>query len=222
MKCIGHIENAYKEKFGVPRQSGLANSVVSRVVFDREYSSPDAFKGIEEFKYLWLIWLFDIPENDSFRATVRPPRLGGNEHVGVFASRSPFRPNPIGLSSVCFKKLAFEDGHAVMYVSGADLKDGTHIVDVKPYIEYADSHPGAGNGFASAGLTHKLEVVFDVDVTRLMGEKECAGLVESLSLDPRPSYQQDDSRVYGMKYLDWNVRFRVEERRLIVLSISES
>lgn len=206
MKQIAHIETAYKSKFGVPRQAGLVAGE-ARVVFEPEYRVAEAVRGLEEFDYVWLIWQFHLAEREKWSPTVRPPRLGGNKRVGVFATRSPFRPNPIGLSSV--RLLRIEAG-PVLVVAGADLVDGTPIYDIKPYIAYADSHPDARCGFAQEA-PKTLEVVDDHGLLLQLPEDKRKELVESLRLDPRPHYQHDPQRLYTMPYDRWEVLFRVTD-----------
>ena len=206
MKQIAHIETAYKSKFGVPRQAGLVEGE-ARVVFEPEYRVAEAVRGLEEFDYVWLIWQFHLAERQEWSPTVRPPRLGGNKRVGVFATRSPFRPNPVGLSSV--RLLRIEPG-PVLVVSGADLVDGTPIYDIKPYIAYADSHPDARCGFAQEA-PKTLEVVDDHGLLLQLPEDKRKELVESLRLDPRPHYQHDPQRLYTMPYDRWEVLFRVTD-----------
>ena len=206
MKQIAHIETAYKSKFGVPRQAGLVEGE-ARVVFEPEYRVAEAVRGLEEFDYVWLIWQFHLAERQEWSPTVRPPRLGGNKRVGVFATRSPFRPNPVGLSSV--RLLRIEPG-SVLVVAGADLVDGTPIYDIKPYIAYADSHPDARCGFAQEA-PKTLEVVDDHGLLLQLPEDKRKELVESLRLDPRPHYQHDPQRLYTMPYDRWEVLFRVTD-----------
>lgn len=206
MKQIAHIETAYKSKFGVPRQAGLVEGE-ARVVFEPEYRVAEAVRGLEEFDYVWLIWQFHLAEREKWSSTVRPPRLGGNKRVGVFATRSPFRPNPVGLSSV--RLLRIEPG-PVLVVAGADLVDGTPIYDIKPYIAYADSHPDARCGFAQEA-PKTLEVVDDHGLLLQLPEDKRKELVESLRLDPRPHYQHDPQRLYTMPYDRWEVLFRVTD-----------
>lgn len=214
MTPIAHIQTPFDEKFGIPRQSGMA-SVECRIVFDEGYRYPEAVRGLEEFDYIWLLWRFDT--DDVWHPTVRPPRLGGNQRVGVFASRSPFRPNPIGLSSVRLLRVAFEDCGPVLYVQGADLRNNTAIYDIKPYIPYADSHPDARSGFAPYPADRRLDVVFS-DTVNLPSDIQ-RGLMEILSLDPRPRYQDDASRVYALCYAGREVKFTVNGDILTVLSV---
>ena len=204
MKQIAHIETPFREKFGVPRQAGLVD-YEARVVFEPEYRVAEAVRGLDEFDYVWLIWGFHLAVREEWSPTVRPPRLGGNKRVGVFATRSPFRPNAIGLSSV--RLLRVEPG-PVLVVSGADLVDGTPIYDIKPYLPYADSHPEARGGFAQQA-PEPLEVVDDHGLLLQLPEVEREALRKSLALDPRPHYQSDAQRMYTMPFDKWEVEFRV-------------
>lgn len=225
MKQIAHIESVYKSKFGVPRQAGLVE-YEAKVVFETEYRVAEAVRGLEEFDYVWLIWEFHLvsnisPDNQhsSFKPTVRPPRLGGNKRVGVFATRSPFRPNPIGLSSVRLLRVVQEAGLGpVLYVSGADLVDGTPIYDIKPYIPYADSHPEARGGFAQEA-PDTLEVVDDHGLLLQFPEEQRKALVQTLQQDPRPHYQDDPQRVYAMPFDKREVMFRVNGASVEVVSV---
>lgn len=219
LKIIAHIENSFTEKFGVPRQSGLADTV-SRIVFEPEYRDPDAFRGIDGYSHLWLLWLFSEAKTSGFSPTVRPPRLGGNKRMGVFATRSPFRPNSIGLSSVKFERISFDEKDSpVIYVRGADLMNGTPIIDVKPYLSYTDSHPEAVNGFALATNEPLLSVNFPDELKNLVGSENCRELTEILAQDPRPQYQNDPERVYSMAYGGFDVDFSVDEAVLTVKNI---
>lgn len=219
MKPIAHIETLYKSKFGVPRQAGLV-SAPARVVFEPEYRVAEAVRGLEEFDYVWLLWQFHLTERQEWSPTVRPPRLGGNKRVGVFATRSPFRPNPIGLSSVRLLKIAFEDDGPVLYVEGADLVDGTPVYDIKPYLPYTDSHPDARSGFAPARPEASLRVDDSDGLIERLPEELRRPLVETLMNDPRPHYQHDPERVYGMPFDRWEVRFRVDGDVLQVVDIA--
>jgi tRNA-Thr(GGU) m(6)t(6)A37 methyltransferase TsaA len=219
MKPIAHIETLYKSKFGVPRQAGLV-SAPARVVFEPEYRVAEAVRGLEEFDYVWLLWQFHLTERQEWSPTVRPPRLGGNKRVGVFATRSPFRPNPIGLSSVRLLKIAFEDDGPVLYVEGADLVDGTPVYDIKPYLPYTDSHPDARSGFAPARPEASLRVDDPDGLIERLPEELRRPLVETLMNDPRPHYQHDPERVYGMPFDRWEVRFRVDGDVLQVVDIA--
>ena len=219
MKIIARIRNAYDEKFGVPRQSGLAEEVISTIVFEPEYRVEEALRGIEAFSHLWLIWAFDRTERETWSPTVRPPRLGGNERVGVFATRSPYRPNAIGLS--CVRLIGTEKTRegAVLKVAGADLVNGTPIYDIKPYLPYADCHPEATGGFTDRTEKRKVEVAFAPGVAEKLAEGEKAALRSVLKEDPRPAYQDDPERVYGFGFGGKQVRFRVRDGVLTVIGI---
>ena len=216
MKVIARIHSDFPEKFGIPRQSGLVPALRAKIVFEPEYRNPDALRGIEGFSHLWLIWQFSAAARDTWSPTVRPPRLGGNERVGVFATRSPFRPNPLGLSSVELEEIEFtSDRGPVLHVRGADLMDGTPIFDIKPYVAYSDSHSDALSGFLGTATFKKLRVTLPDGISDALPE----GLVDVLSNDPRPRYHDDPERVYGMQYAGHEVKFRVSGDELIVLSI---
>lgn len=221
MKVIARIENPYQEKFGIPRQSSLAEHVTSRIVFEPEYRIPEAFRGLEEFSHLWLLWCFSENAEAGWSPTVRPPVLGGNVRKGVFATRSPFRPNPIGLS--CVKILSVvpdaPDG-ACITVAGADLMNGTPIYDIKPYIPYTDCRPEAQGSFAEENKDSRLEVLLPEELAGSIPSELKEGLLELLSLDPRPRYQQDPERVYGCSFGGLEVHFQVEGGRLRVTDIS--
>ena len=220
MKIIARIRNPYDSKFGVPRQSGLAEQVVSTVVFEPEYRVQEALRGIEEFSHLWLIWAFDRAEREEWSPTVRPPRLGGNRRVGVFATRSPYRPNAIGLS--CVKLLGVEKtGEGlVLKVAGADLMNGTPIYDIKPYLPYADCHPEASGGFTDRTEKRTLEVEIPEEYAKRIPPQELEALKAVLREDPRPAYQDDPERVYAFEFGGRNVRFRVEGKKLYVQVLS--
>ena len=211
MHIIARIRSDFPTKFGIPRQSGLVEELKARVVFEPDYRNPDALRGLEEFSHLWLIWQFSQAVRDTWSPTVRPPRLGGNTRMGVFATRSPFRPNPIGLS--CVRLVGMEKdpelGH-VLVVAGADLMDGTPILDIKPYLPYADSHPEALGGFTGNVGGKVLEVDFPPELLDKVPEDKREALVGVLSRDPRPSYQHDPERVYGMAFAGLEVRFSVD------------
>lgn len=220
MKIIARIRTDFPTKFGIPRQSGLVKSLKARIVFEPEYRNPDALRGIEGYTYLWLIWEFSEAKRDTWSPTVRPPRLGGNTRMGVFATRSPFRPNPIGLSSVKLEKVEWDaaDGPAII-VSGADLMDGTPIYDIKPYLPYVDSHPDAEGGFADPVRSYALQVNFPDELLQKFPEASREALLEILSQDPRPSYQNDPARVYGLPFAGYDVRFIVQDDTLKVQEI---
>ena len=218
VKPIAYIRTDFKEKFGIPRQSGRAPSLTAEIVFTPEYRHPDALRGIEEFSHLWLIFDFSKAHRKEFSPTVRPPRLGGNTRVGVFASRSPFRPNPIGLS--CVKLLRVEerkDDGFVLIVSGADLLDGTPVLDIKPYIPFADCHPQATGSYATEHEHDKLQVIFPESLLATITEDKRQGLIECLADDPRPSYQDDPERVYGMRFGDYELKFSVQNAVLTII-----
>lgn len=212
MSPIAHIRSPFGEKFGIPRQSNLVADLESLVVFEPFYRQAEALRGIEEFDYLWLIWQFSDNVESGWTPTVRPPRLGGNRRMGVFATRSPFRPNALGLSSVRLVEVLLHtpDG-PVLRVAGADLKDGTPIFDIKPYIPYTDSHPDARSGFAPSAPQMMLQVVCPDALMAKIPDNYRNPLRRVLSLDPRPSYHADPERIYGMKYHDFNVNFRVSD-----------
>ena len=211
MHIIARIRSDFPTKFGIPRQSGLVEELRATVVFEPDYRNPDALRGLEEFSHLWLIWQFSQAVRDTWSPTVRPPRLGGNARMGVFATRSPFRPNPIGLSCVRLEGIEKDPelGH-VLVVSGADLMDGTPILDIKPYLPYADSHPEALGGFTGNVGGKVLEVDFPPNLLERVSEDKRGALVGVLSRDPRPSYQHDPERVYGMAFAGLEVRFSVD------------
>jgi len=219
MKVIAHIRSDFPEKFGIPRQSGLVPELRATVVFEPEYRVADALRGITGFSHLWLIWQFSKAVREEWSPTVRPPRLGGNERMGVFATRSPFRPNAIGLSSVELVGVGEEAGlGTVLYVAGADLMDGTPIYDIKPYLPYADSHPTARGGFAPAAK-EEIAVECAEKLLASVPPERRAALLGVLAQDPRPSYQDDPERVYGMSFAGCEVRFRVADGVLRVLTI---
>ncbi len=218
LKLVATFHAPLTEKFGLPRQSGLADSLRGTVVLEPEFRSPEALRGLEGFDYLWLIWGFHLNrEMASGGLTVRPPRLGGNERVGVFASRSPYRPNPLGLSSVRIERVDAAAGE--IHVLGADLADGTPIYDIKPYVEYADSHRGVRSGFVDEHAWQRLEVVLPRETFRQLDPDTVDGLLEILAQDPRPQYQDDPERIYGLQYGDRNVKFKVSGGILTVVAV---
>ena len=220
MEIIARIENGFREKFGVPRQSGLVPEVISRVVMAEKYSVREAFRGIEDYSHLWLLWEFDRAQQDDWRPTVRPPRLGGNTRLGVFATRSPFRPNAIGLSCVRLDGVEQTAEGSVLLVSGADLMDGTPIYDIKPYLPYADCKPEASGGFApQRGKT--LAVDFPAELLSRVPEDKRDALTGVLAQDPRPHYQSDPQRIYGMAFAGLEVRFRVADGAVYVVEVTE-
>lgn len=221
MKPIGWIRSDFKTKFGIPRQSGLVEELRAQVVFAPEYRVQEAFRGLAGFSHIWLLWEFSESVRESWSPTVRPPRLGGNQRMGVFATRSPFRPNPIGLSCVKLERVEPDspDG-PVLHVRGADLLDGTPIFDIKPYLPYADCRPEAVGGFA-ADYQARLTVDFPTELADKIPAEKLAALTGVLAGDPRPPYQNDPERVYGMTFAGFNIRFRVEGDKLTVLEIGK-
>jgi tRNA-Thr(GGU) m(6)t(6)A37 methyltransferase TsaA len=216
MKVIAHIQTDFKDKFGIPRQSGRVPSLLGRIVFEEEYRNPDALRGIEGFSHLWLIFDFSKSHREDWSPTVRPPRLGGNTRIGVFASRSPFRPNPVGLSVVKLERV--EKGELI--VSGVDLLDGTPIYDIKPYLPFADSIPDAVGGYADDFEDYKLEVEFPEDLLHRLPQDKRQAAIDCLAQDPRPAYQEDERR-YSMAFAGYDIRFFVKENRLTVLEVEE-
>ncbi len=222
MKIIARIHNDFKEKFGIPRQSGLSGELTSRIVFEQEYRNPEALRGIEGYSHLWLIWQFSEAVREDWSPTVRPPRLGGNKRVGVFATRSPYRPNPIGLSSVKLERIEVSrDEGTVLIVSGADLLDGTPIYDIKPYLAYSDSHPDAVGGFADPVREYALNVVFCKELLSKVHISKQKSLIQILEQDPRPSYQNDPDREYGMRFADYEIFFKVDGDTLTVVRVED-
>lgn len=219
MNIIAKIHTDYKEKFGIPRQSGLVKETVGKIVFETKYRVPEAFRGLEGFSHIWILWLFSQSLREDWSPTVRPPLLGGNQRVGVFATRSPFRPNSIGLSCVKLDKIVLDkkDG-PLLYVRGADLLDQTPILDIKPYLPYTDSIPEAVGGFTEHLPERKLEVAIRAKEFEALPMDLQKEVIHILSHDPRPSYQ-DENRIYGMKYNDYEIRFRVEHAILTVVSV---
>ena len=219
---IARIHTDFPTKFGVPRQSGLASGLISTIVFELPYRNPDCLRGIADFSHLWLIWEFDKVAGAGWSPTVLPPKLGGKTRVGVFATRSPFRPNAIGLSCVKLESVQHEDGFGdVLIVSGADLMDGTSIYDIKPYLPYADAHPEALGGFAPSPK-ETIEVKSPPELLQKLPEGQREALLGVLAQDPRPQYQNDPERVYGMSFGGWDVKFRVKDGVLTVLSLAET
>lgn len=220
MKVIATIRSDFPAKFGIPRQSGLVEELRSTVVFTPEYRNADALRGLEGFSHLWLIWEFSEAVRTTWSPTVRPPRLGGNARLGVFATRSPFRPNPIGLSCVRLLELRRDASlGTVLEVAGADLMDGTPIYDIKPYLPYADAHPEAIGGFTEHADAFLLDVDFPQSLLQTVPPEKREALLAVLAHDPRPSYQTDPDRIYGMEFAGLNVRFTVHERTLTVCAV---
>lgn len=219
MRVIAHIRTDFPEKFGIPRQSGLIDELKGKIIFEPEYRNPEALKGLDGFNYIWLLWRFDGAYRERWSATVKPPRLGGNQRMGVFATRSPFRPNPVGMSSVKLEYMEMTKEGPVLYVSGVDLRDGTSIYDIKPYLPYADCHVDAKGGFAHDVQEHHLCVEFPNELLAMFPEEKRQALLKTLEQDPRPSYHHDPNRRYGMAFADMDVHFTVDGERLIVFEV---
>lgn len=223
IKIIAKIYTDYKEKFGIPRQSGIAEDSRGKIVFEKQFRCPEALRGIEGFSHLWLIWEFSEAKREGWSPTVRPPRLGGNKKVGVFATRSPYRPNSLGLSSV--KLVGVENDTklgTVLIVEGADMLDGTPIYDIKPYLKFTDSHEDARGGFADGVSDYKLSVDFPAELLEKIPEGERGALITALSNDPRPAYKPDGENEYGMKYSGYDVKFKVSSDTLTVTGIENT
>lgn len=222
MKIIARVKSDFSEKFGIPRQSGLTG-LVSQIVFEPEYRVPEAFRGLDGYSHIWILWEFSEAKQSKqkeWSPTVRPPKLGGNTRMGVFATRSPFRPNPIGLSSVKLEKIDFDCKDApVLYVSGADIMDGTPVYDIKPYLAYTDSHPEAAGGFSVPDSGSKLRVEFAEGQLEKLPQRLQNGLTEALAQDPRPAYQNSPERVYIMDFAEFEVHFTVDGNVLTVQKI---
>ena len=218
MKVIAKIKTDFKTKFGIPRQSGLVNTK-AKIIFEPEFRDASALKGLENFSHLWLIWEFSESKREEWSPTVRPPRLGGNKRVGVFATRSPFRPNPIGLSSVKIEKIYNDSKNGtVIEVLGADLLDGTPIYDIKPYIPYTDCHTDACGGFSEEVFSQSLNVKIPAEISKNIPENDLENIIKILQSDPRPHYQNDD-RTYAFEYSEYHIEFFVEDETLTVLKI---
>ena len=219
LRAIGFVKSDFPTKFGIPRQSGLCKSLTSQIVFLPQYSDENAFRGIGQFSHLWVIWGFSDSVCEKFSPTVRPPRLGGNERTGVFATRSPFRPNPLGLSCVKLERVIKQQDSMILEISGADMKDGTPVFDVKPYIPYADCISGAQGGFAQQHSTDRLSVEFAGELLQKIPEQKRDALTEVLSLDPRPAYQDDTDRTYGFEFAGFELKFREVDNTLTVVNV---
>lgn len=219
---IAYIKTDFSSKFGIPRQSGLVDELEAKIIFEPQYRIPEAFRGLEGYSHVWLLWQFSECADKEWSPTVRPPRLGGNKRMGVFASRSPFRPNSIGLS--CVKLISIdetEENGTVLTVSGADLLDGTPIIDVKPYLPYVDSHPEASGGFALQEKEGSLDVVFPTELLSDIPADKQEALKAVLKQDPRPQYQNDPERIYGLEFAGYDVRFKVKENLLSVVEVEK-
>ena len=222
IRPIARMKSDFPTKFGIPRQAGLVKELRSTIIFEPEYRNPDALRGMEDFTHLWLIWQFSEAVREDWSPTVRPPRLGGNTRLGVFATRSPFRPNSLGLS--CVRLLGVEQTETcgtVLHVGGADLMDGTPIFDIKPYIPYSDCHPEASGGFTDTASDFLLDVVFPEDLLQRIPEEKRDAAIGVLSHDPRPSYQRKPGRIYGLTFAGFDIRFTVDENKLTVVDIAK-
>ncbi len=222
MKIIAHIYTEFPEKFGIPRQSGLVEGLKGKIVFEPEYRVAEALKGLEEYSHIWLLWKFSKAEREKWSPTVRPPRLGGKKRVGVFATRSPFRPNPVGLSSVRLERIDYEENQGpVLYVSGIDMLDGTPIYDIKPYLSYCDSHEDAKCGFADEVKAHALSVIYEARFEDMVGKKQLQTICDILEQDPRTAYMDDEEREWGLAYTDYNIRFTVRGEQVRIIDITK-
>lgn len=222
LRIIGRIHTDFPEKFGIPRQSGLVKGAMGTVIFEPEYRSREAFRGLEGYSHIWILWGFSEAERENWSATVKPPRLGGKKRMGVFATRSPFRPNPIGMSAVKLEEIVMDEKLGpVLRVSGVDMLDGTPVYDIKPYLPYADSYSEATEGFAGEVFEHRLEVVFPEELLIKVPEEHRESLKEILSQDPRTAYIDDEERIWGIAYGGVNVRFWVKENRVRVCEVEE-
>lgn len=222
LTVIAHIKSGFKTKFGIPRQSGLAESTKAQIVFVKPFNNPDFIRGLEGYSHIWLLWQFSECVSEGYTPTVRPPRLGGNKRMGVFATRSPFRPNSIGLSSVKIERIDYTPSGPVITVLGADLMDGTPIFDIKPYLPFTDSHPEATFGFSQEKFNNNLQVEFSKTARELLPQHLILQLENILSQDPRPSYQDDTERVYGMEFYEYEIKFTVEDTLLNVIEIKKA
>lgn len=220
IKPIAYIRNDFPDKFGIPRQSSLINTLKAEIVFEPEYRKPEAFRGLEDYSHIWLIWGFSENTKSNWTATVRPPRLGGNTRMGVFATRSPFRPNPLGLSSVRLESIELHSEHGpILHILGADLMNGTPIFDIKPYLPYADSHPEASEGFAGPLKNYSLRIECAPELLEHVPSDKQEALLAVLAQDPRPSYQNNPERIYGLRFAGMEIKFRVENDVLYVIHI---
>ncbi len=222
MKPIAHIHTDFPAKFGIPRQSGIAQTE-GIIIFEKEYRTPEAFRGLEEFSHIWLLWEFSEAKRDKWQPTVRPPLLGGNKRMGVFATRSPFRPNSIGLSCVRLDKIESTSKYGtVLYIEGADLMDGTPIYDIKPYLAYTDSHPDAKGGFTEALGDNRLTVIIPDEIKAGFAENKLQSLLSILEQDPRPHYIDDSERVYGFMFAGYEIKFKVNGKTLTVVNTEKA
>ena len=221
LKTIAHIKSDFPTKFGIPRQSGIIDELVSYIIFEKEYSVKEAFRGLEDFSHIWVIWGFSESVREDWSPTVRPPRLGGNTRMGVFGTRSPFRPNPLGLSCVKLHSIMHDNGNVILKVSGADMMNGTPIYDIKPYLPYTDSKNDASGGFSEGVMGDRLEVFIDNALIEDFPSDKIDALLKILCSDPRPSYQNDPDRVYGFEFSGYEIKFAVNGKALTVISIDK-
>lgn len=221
MKEIAHIKTDFPDKFGIPRQSGLVPELIGEIIFQKEYRNPDAIRGLSDYSHIWILWKFSKAEREEWSPTVRPPRLGGDVRMGVFATRSPFRPNPIGLSVVRLDCIELREGVGpVLHVAGADLMDNTPIYDIKPYLPHIDAVPEARGGFAEKFTDYGLEVDFPPELLKIIPENKRTALYKVLANDPRPSYHNDENRIYGMYFADFNIKFSVVNNKVLVKEVN--
>lgn len=219
---IGHIRTLFKTKFGLPRQSGISDNIKAQIIFEPKYRSKEALRGLESFSHVWVIWGFSENEGKEFSPTVRPPRLGGNTRVGVFATRSPFRPNSLALSCLRLEKIEFDsDKGPILHLLGADMMDGSPVYDIKPYVPHADLKPNAIGGFSDTIEEYHLQVIIPDHVSAILGKERTLCLYDALREDPRPSYIENDDRVYGFYFDIYEIKFKVEEKILTVIEIKE-
>ena len=218
LKPIGYIKTPFNDKFGIPRQSGMVDDIISYIELNKDFNIT-AFKGLEEFSHIWIIWGFSKNFGKKWTPTVRPPRLGGNKRMGVFATRSPNRPNPLGLSSIKLIDIINHNGSIVLKVSGADMLNDTPIYDIKPYIAFTDSHTDADSGFAKEYTNYHLDVNIGEEAKSNIKEEHLTSVIKILSLDPRPAYQKDPTRIYGVSIYDYNIKFKVEKSTLFVVKV---
>lgn len=219
---IGHIRTLFKTKFGLPRQSGISDNIKAQIIFEPKYRSKEALRGLESFSHVWVIWGFSENEGKEFSPTVRPPRLGGNTRVGVFATRSPFRPNSLALSCLRLEKIEFDsDKGPILHLLGADMMDGSPVYDIKPYVPHADLKPDAIGGFSDTIEEYHLQVIIPDHVSAILGKERTLCLYDALREDPRPSYIENDDRVYGFYFDIYEIKFKVEEKILTVIEIKE-
>ena len=222
IKQIAYIQSDFSSKFGIPRQSGIASQLQAQIIFEEEYRDANAVRGLEDFSHIWLIWQFSKAMGKTWTPTVKPPRLGGNTRMGVFATRSPFRPNHMGLSCVKLERIEYSKTQGpILHVLGADLLDGTPIYDIKPYLPYVDSQPEAVGGFADQYKSYELEVIFPDEWLKRVPEEKREALIQVLKQDPRPSYQSDESRIYGMEFAQLEVKFTVKDHILTVYKVGK-